>query len=202
MNAIGTLDRAADTIAFSPPLDDEPLYEIVDGQKVEIPRMGALASFFASDLLGLLNQYGKEKDLGRAVMETLFRLSVRAERNRRPDVAFVSYERWPKDKVEGLDQNAWEVTPDVAIEVISKHDEVEALLTKIEEYFAAKVRLVWVVFPKKSLIYVYESYTKVRILTRQDILEGGAVLPGFRLPVSDFFPETLAQLPRPAENDE
>lgn len=192
--------RKQSVSVFDP--DEEPLIEVVNGREVETPHMTALASWFASQLATSVALYGKEMNLGCAVVETLFRLRVAPEYSRRPDVAFVSYERWPKDKMEGLDQNTWPVTPDLAAEVVSKHDEVEALLEKLEEYFAAGVRQVWVMVPKKALIYVYDSFTRVRILTRDDVLEGGAVLPGFSLVLKEFFPETLAQLNTPRENDE
>lgn len=203
MSVLETLEPSAKaTPSFAPPLDDEPLFEIVDGRQVEIPRMGALAGYFASDLMALLNHFAKRQNLGQAVVEVLFRLALPVERNRRPDVAFVSYQRWPKDKMEGLDQNAWDVTPNLAVEVISKHDEVEALVDKIDEYFRAGVQLVWVMMPKKSLVYVYESFTKMRILTRNDTLDGGTVLPGFSLSLQEFFPATLEQLPQSADPDE
>jgi Uma2 family endonuclease len=88
-----------------------------------------------------------------------------------------------------LTQNPWDVVPDLAVEVISPSDLVYDLIQKIAEYFEAGVRLVWVVYPPQRLVYVYESLTRARILTVADELEGGAVLPGFRLPVANLFPE-------------
>src|ERR1700730_5091029 len=88
---------------------DEQLYEIVDGQRLEVPHMGALASIMASRLVTELQNFGTIHDLGQATMETLFRLPLPKERNRRPDVAFVSFQRWPKGRREGLDENAWNV---------------------------------------------------------------------------------------------
>ena len=79
--------------------------------------------------------------------------------------------------------------PDAAIEVISPSDMIEDLLVKLDEYFRAGVRLAWVVFPQQQLVYVYESFTQIRVLTRADTLEGGAVVPGFRLALSELFPQ-------------
>jgi ABC-type transport system substrate-binding protein len=39
------------------------------------------------------------------------------------------------------------------------------------------------------VMHVYESLTQVRGLTRAEVLDGGAVLPGFRLPLAELFPE-------------
>jgi Uma2 family endonuclease len=51
----------------------------------------------------------------------------------------------------------------------------------------AGVRLVWVVYPGQSKVYSYTSTTHVRVLAPGDDLEGGDVLPGFRLPVRELF---------------
>jgi Uma2 family endonuclease len=168
---------------------DEQLYEIVDGHRLEIPHMGALASIMASRLVFELQSFAKIHNLGQAVTETLFRLPLPKERNRRPDVAFVSFQRWPKGRREGLDENAWNVVPEVAVEVVSPSDDAEELLNKVGEYIQAGVLLVWLIYPKQSLVHAYESLTNVRGFTRSDTLDGGTVLPGFKLPLGDLFLE-------------
>ena len=45
----------------------------------------------------------------------------------------------------------------------------------------------WVVYPGQSKFYVYRSTTSVQVLAPGDELEGGDVLPGFRLSVRDVF---------------
>jgi Uma2 family endonuclease len=79
------------------------------------------------------------------------------------------------------------IAPDLAVGVISPSDpwiEVEA---KIEEYFQAGVKLVWVLEPKTKKVYVYRSPTEVRILSETDSLSGEEVILGFAIPVSDLF---------------
>jgi Uma2 family endonuclease len=182
------------TVVPLPPPDlGEPLYEIIDGQRVEIPHMSTLAARIANRLMFLLELAGQQGDLGQAVTEVLFHLALPVDRNRRPDVAFITFERWPKDRPSG-DENAWDVVPDLVVEVISPNDYAEELLGKIDEYFQSGVRVVWIVYPKQALVYVYESLTRVRGLTRADVLEGGVVLPSFRLPLDQLFPP--AQPPR------
>jgi Uma2 family endonuclease len=61
-------------------------------------------------------------------------------------------------------------------------------MDKLEEYFAAGVRLVWVVYPDQSKLYAYDSPTSVKILQATDDLIGDPVLPGFRFPLSKLFP--------------
>src|SRR5205085_2585715 len=142
-------------------------------------------SLIASSLFGLLFPYAQSR--GHLVMETLFRLAGLG-RNRRPDIAFVSHDRWPKSRPHNKDENAWDVVPNLAIEVVSPNDLAEELLVKMEEYFRAGVQVVWIVYPKDAQVYVYQSPTDVRILSRADTLDGGSVLPEFRLSLNELFP--------------
>ena len=58
---------------------------------------------------------------------------------------------------------------------------------KLADYFSAGVRLVWYVYPATCEVEVYEAADKCVKLTPQDTLDGGQVLPGFRLPFSTLF---------------
>ena len=152
--------------------------------------MSAYAVRVAFNLARRLANFAESKNLGEAVGEVLFHLPLERKRIRRPDAAFVSYQRWPKDRPMPLAGNAWDVAPDLAVEVISPTDLIEEVMDKIAEYFQAGVRLVWVVYPRLRMIQVYESPTRISILTSADELDGGNVLPGFRTPVAALFPET------------
>jgi Uma2 family endonuclease len=168
---------------------NDELYEIIDGRRVELPPMSAYASRIAFEVARQVGNFGEAKDLGVAVTESLFHLTLPVDRNRRPDAAFVSYERWAKGRRMVRRDNAWDVVPELAVEVISPTDLAEDLFDKIDEYFRAGVRLVWVINPGLRLIFVYDSITSVHGLTQSDVLDGGTVLPGFRVPVAAFFPE-------------
>jgi Uma2 family endonuclease len=65
--------------------------------------------------------------------------------------------------------------------VVSPHDLTEESLRKIHEYFQAGVTLVWVVYPEERHVYIYGSPTQIRVLTTDDTVDGGTVLPGFQL---------------------
>lgn len=176
---------------LDPPLsrDDEPLFEIIDGRKVELPPMSTLSAYVSFQLMSHVNVFVLSHDLGRSSHELLFRLPLPVDRNRRPDGAFVSFARWPKGRPMPGHDNAWEVLPEIAVEVISPTEFAEEVLEKIDEYFRAGTSLVWVVYPNLQLMHVYESLTSIRVLTRKDTLDGGTILPGFRLPLTTIFPE-------------
>ena len=166
--------------------DAAKFYEVVDGQIVENPPMGARESILASFLLALMGPFARSNRLGRVVTETLFLIDRARKLKRRPDVAFVSAKRWSL-KREVPDTESWDVVPDLAVEVISKTNSANAVARKIEEYFQAGVSLVWVIYPATSKIYVYDSPTSVRILQLGDELDGEGVIPGFRVPLSTLF---------------
>jgi Uma2 family endonuclease len=60
---------------------------------------------------------------------------------------------------------------------------------KAEKYLAFGTRMVWLVFPEDQEIEVYEPDKDVVNGGVDGILDGGAVLPGFQLPVRKIFPE-------------
>jgi Uma2 family endonuclease len=70
--------------------DDDLLYEVVDGQVVELAPMGAYEVWLASALTEYLRSFARQHQLGEAVQEMLFDLGPTLQRKRRPDVAFVS----------------------------------------------------------------------------------------------------------------
>jgi Uma2 family endonuclease len=76
--------------------------------------------------------------------------------------------------------------------VVSPNDLFEEVLAKMQEYFAKGVRQVWIVAPTKRQIYVFDSPTKVHILSAEDELDGGNLLPGLRLPLARLFQRQIA----------
>lgn len=171
-----------------PPDDDETLYEVVDGQRVE-KHVSTLETMLATALTGVLAVFLKANPLGRPASEVLFLIDAVRNLQRRPDVAYISYERWPRERRIPR-TNAWTVIPDLAIEVISPSNSASDVLVKIREYFRAGVGSVWVMYPVEGQCYVYDSPRSVRILERGDTLDGGAVLPGFQVSLSELFEES------------
>ncbi len=177
---------AAAAPATSPLANGDNLYEILNGQRLELPPMSIMAVLIAGKTYYQLCAFLEQNHLGRAVMEGLFILDADKDLRRRPDVAFVSGQRWPLDR-EIPAEGDWLVVPDLAVEVVSPTDVFRDVSRKVGEYFAHGVAQVWLVLPEDQLVYVYESLTQVRILTMRDELQGGQLLPGFRLPVAELF---------------
>jgi Uma2 family endonuclease len=174
--------------------EPEGLYEVVDGRIVEKPPMGAFEVEIASILQDWLGPFARSNRLGRAVTEMLFRIDPARGLERRPDLAFVSHGRWPLER-RAPRESAWEVVPDLAVEVISPTNSANEVQDKLRDYFKAGVRQVWVVYPLHGLVQVHESPTTLRIFRAEagDTLDGGDVVPGFRLPLATLFGEGPAE---------
>jgi hypothetical protein len=61
------------------------------------------------------------------------------------------------------------------------------VLSKTRHYFRAGARAVWLVYPSLEVIHVYESFSRIQVLTKEDVLDGGDVIPGLRLPLATLF---------------
>ena len=165
----------------------EALCEVVDGVQVELPEMSVRSNIVKSRLHSRLAPFVEQHNLGIAAVETMFILDAKRDLQRRPDVAFVSFGRWPAEK-EIPWEGEWEVIPDLCVEVTSPTDLFHDVLAKTLEYLSYGVHQVWVVSPVEQQIHVYESPRKVSILGPGDTLTCER-LPGFALPVADLFPK-------------
>ncbi len=161
-----------------------PFYEIIDGENRE-KEMGNLELWIAGKLQFRLEIYCEERDLGWVLHEPMLRMSSTGN-CRRPDLAFISFARWPKEN--GIPPGAWNVAADLAVEVISPNEKFVEAIDKVREYFASGFGQVWQFFPHLQEVHIHESPTKVRILTLKEELTAESLFPGFRVPMSVLFP--------------
>jgi Uma2 family endonuclease len=105
---------------------------------------------------------------------------------RAPDVGFIAAARMP-DKLDELPDQYVPFAPDLAIEVISPNDEPKEVEQKIAEYLQYGTRLVWAVYSDEREVKEHAPGQEPRTLKVGDTLDGGDVLPGFRLAVKDIF---------------
>lgn len=165
-------------------------FELVNGRLVE-RCMGFLAGWIAGRLIRVLGNHCDPRRLGWVVGGDAgyqgFPDSPRTVR--KPDVSFVRQGRFEEDQ---LPLGYTHVVPDLVAEVISPSDKYEEVAEKIEEYLRAGVRLVWVISPHNHTIHVYRTNGSVHVLREKDELDGEDVVPGFRYPVRDLFPQPRA----------
>lgn len=181
------------------PVPDDCFYEVVNGQIVELPPVGVYECDVASFLAFVMGQVVYPHRLGKVIVETMFWLDQAGKLKRRPDLAFISANKWPIRR-RAPKGEAWDIVPDLAGEIVSESKSANEVNIKLVDYFRAGVQQVWVVYPFTKQVYVYTSLTSVKILTEQDDLEGGELIPGFRLSLTELFgDEAAAEASEPAE---
>jgi Uma2 family endonuclease len=160
-------------------------YELVRGELVEVPGAGGVHAQLIVNLLLLLHPFVTGRGLGRVFGDGLAYVIARdPDVVRIPDVSFIAQARLPDGSVpEGFIPGA----PDLAVEIVSPGDRAEEVYGKGREYLDAGARLVWVVWPRHRAVTAYTPDGQSRELREDDELDGGAVLPGFRVRVGDLF---------------
>jgi Uma2 family endonuclease len=159
--------------------------ELIEGVLVEKPmgyRESSLALFLAVALDGFVRPRNLGLISGEAGAVQLFGGLIRI-----PDVAFTSWDRLPGRRVPDAPIPA--LVPDLAVEILSRSNTLAEMARKRQEYFTAGVRLVWEIDPDARTVSIYTGADTVRVLGAGDTLDGGAVLPGFTLPLPELFAE-------------
>ena len=159
----------------------ERLFELINGEIVE--KMPTLQHGFVAALIGaLLNLYLLKHDIGNVYVEGRYRVQNDRYNDRLPDVSFVAYANDKPMVVEG----AAPFIPDLAVEIRSPGDSAKVMAEKAQYYLLNGCRMVWLVYPQKRVIEVLTPDDR-DILTEGEMLDGGDVLPGFRVPVKACF---------------
>ena len=161
------------------------LCELVDGVLVE-KTVGYYESYLTVRLILLLGTFVEQHNLGCvAGADGMMRLAPSLVRI--PDVSFVSWGRLPGRRVPRV--AIADLAPDLAVEVISPSNTAREMERKLQDYLAAGVRLVWYVHPGPQEVHVYTAERQA-VLTIDQELPGGDVLPGFVLPLRQLFEES------------
>jgi Uma2 family endonuclease len=157
--------------------------ELVEGTLVE-KAIGWIESAIAIKIATALSAFVTPRKLGTVLgADAMLRLVpglVRA-----PDVSFFKRGR--------LTLSRYRATPvapivgDLVVEVVSKSNTKAEIARKLTEYFAAGSRLAWIVEPKPQTVRVHSAPGISVLLGQHDFLDGGDVLPGFRIEVRRLF---------------
>jgi len=167
-------------------LPSDALYEIVNGEVVEVAPMGVFAGSIANYLALYINLYAFSRKLGVAHVEALYRFRDELPQ-RRPDLSFIAAAQWPGVLTGDTDPPSLHLVPVMVAEVVSPSNTSAEIEEKRLEYFEAGISLVWVIHPLQRTIHVYESANQCRVLSIRDTLEGGTAIPGFQIKLEDLF---------------
>ena len=168
---------------FSMP-DDGYRYELVRGELRKVAPAGSEHGDISADIHGSLHPYVRANNLGRTrIADPGFILEREPDSVRAPDVAFVRRER-----IEAIGSTVffWPEAPDMAIEVVSPNDRYTEVNEKVADWLAAGTRMVVVVNPRNRTVNVHTADSTIT-LAMGDTLDGGDVVPGWQMPLTDIF---------------
>ena len=159
--------------------------ELVRGELRKMSPAGHQHGRIALNVSASLFQHTRRHNLGTVyAAETGFLLAADPDLVRAPDAAFIRRERV---EAAGEEEGFWRGSPDLAVEVISPFDSYAEVEEKVGDWLDAGTRMVLVVNPRTSTASVYRSRDDIHILTTDDVLDGGDVVPGWAVPVGDLF---------------
>jgi Uma2 family endonuclease len=107
---------------------------------------------------------------------------------RYPDVSFIAWEVFPDRDLP--DEAIWSVTPTLAVEVLSPSNTTREIERKLYDLFTTGCKMAWIIDHRTESARVYSSPTQFKSLGPTGVLDGGKVLPGFKLPLAELFAET------------
>jgi Uma2 family endonuclease len=159
------------------------LCELVCGVLVE-KRMGYKESSVAAALLAPLEEFVAARQLGVVTgPEGSYRLGKHLVRI--PAVAFCAKKTLPGDATPG--EAAPDVVPQLVAEIPSDGVTSAELARKLDDYFTAGVKLVWVIDLDGRSVAAHSSPTKSKAVSVSGTLDAGKIVPGFKLPVRALF---------------
>lgn len=170
------------------------LFELVDGTLIE-KTMGNFESIIANYIGTALGFYLQTHRIG-VVMPADGQLKLKPDTIRVPDVCFITRERAKHSNF--LKTPIASLSPNLAVEVISKSNSKREMADKLAEYFATGSEEVWYVYPEQRELHQYSALNEWKVLKETDTLTSPQLLPEFALPIASIFVDPLADEPDPA----
>jgi Uma2 family endonuclease len=168
---------------FSRLPERKPALEFEDGEIVQKVSPKGKHSVLQLELARLLDDFARPQRLARAFPE------LRATFGGRSYVPDVSVYRWDKVPIDELGRVAddFRAPPDVAIEIASPEQSVNALVRRCVRYVDLGVRVALLVDPADESVLAFRAGGAPQSWRGSDQIDLDDVLPGFRLRVQDLF---------------
>lgn len=161
-------------------------YELNDGVLVVMAPPGDIHGVSQGHAYFHLRIQAHERGLGEVRGEVGIVLRRNPDRVVGADAAFVVAASLP---VRRTPEGYLETIPELVVEVRSKNDTNAEINAKADEYFAAGVRVVWIVDPAGRTVAAHRPDTSVQVF-RGDGAVTCDLLPGFAVPAARFFDGT------------
>jgi Uma2 family endonuclease len=165
---------------------DKRLYELVDGTLVE-KAVGSAESMLSVIIAQRIRNRIEQRDSG-VVLGGDGAVRLMPGNIRYPDVSFIAWEAFPDDDIP--EDAIWSVTPTLAVEVLSPSNTKKEIERKLYDLFTTGCKLAWIIDHREQTARVYSAPTQFKDLGPTGVLDGGRVLPGFKLPLAELFAAT------------
>jgi Uma2 family endonuclease len=176
---------AADLALFPKSLPSGDVrWELFNGELLPMSPPGFGHGKVAFILGGHLWVQGQLKGYGEGSDESGVILRRNPDRVVGPELVFVAAKSLPaKLSPEGY----LETIPELVLEVRSKNDTGPEVESKVREYLAAGVELVWVADPDAKTVTAHRPGQPPRVFAAADTLTADPVIPAFAVPVAELF---------------
>jgi Uma2 family endonuclease len=160
----------------------EGFRELIRGEVVELGASGFDHSGIGFEVGRCLGNHARAHDLGRVVgADCGFILERNPDTVRAPDVGFIRKERaFPTSKF-------FPFAPDLAVEVVSPSDRYTKVMEKVRCWLDHGTEEVWVIDIRRRTATIHRRDGVVIEIKADGVIEGGELLPGFRLPLRELF---------------
>jgi Uma2 family endonuclease len=170
----------ADELAQLP--EDGRRYVLLQGELIEMappdPVHAKRQARLIYEFVGYADRHG-----GEAGGEAGYYLEIDPDTVLAPDATYTRPERLPATEERGFGRYA----PHVAAEIDSPSNRPGERQRKVKAYHAAGTRIVLFVNDEHRTVTVEHADGRREVLREGDVFDGGDVMPGFRLPVTEFF---------------
>jgi Uma2 family endonuclease len=160
--------------------------ELIAGELYEMPPAGGEHGYVGNRAqieLGIYLRQHPEIGGSFFLSDTGYRLSRDPDTVRAPDISYVGPDRLDQARVRGFP----ELAPDFVVEVVSPNDTAAEIQRKVDEWLAAGVVLVWVLYPATRTAMTFRVGGEIQLLHAEDTITAEPVLPGFACRLADLF---------------
>ena len=161
------------------PENDDRRFELINGEIVEKVPTEAHGMYAANIVWGL-KSYQRQNG-GRVIVEGRYRPEDDVHNDRLPDASYTRADHLQPLVTDGAVLHM----PDLAVEIQSKNQSDQFMLDKARYYLDNGAKMVWIVYRNHRVRVM--TPTSNELLTPDDTIDGGDVLPGFTLAVRDIF---------------
>lgn len=165
--------------------------EVIDGEIVEMDRMGANYEHkVVTDNLFLpIQPHVKANNLGRVFNDGLdYLLHVNEDGVQTMRVADCSFIRRENLKRDFDKTKGYPGAPDLAVEVVSPSERSTQLMAKVTDYLRFGTEQVWLIYPAQQELHSYfRDDPHPKVYKSGEVLEPAALFPGLKIAIADLF---------------